>query len=60
MKEMRTGNFLNELIAIASEAGGLVTDFSGKRLRYNKESLLNGDFVVACSDELMRMAVEGK
>lgn len=38
---------------IVEEAGGLVTDFSGNRLRYNKENLLNANFIVACSAELI-------
>jgi 3'(2'), 5'-bisphosphate nucleotidase len=39
---------------IVEEAGGVVVDRSRKRLTYNKESLLNSDFVVCGSEQLMK------
>jgi len=39
---------------IVEEAGGVVVDRSRKRLTYNKESLLNSDFVVCGSEHLMK------
>jgi 3'(2'), 5'-bisphosphate nucleotidase len=37
---------------VVEEAGGVVTDMDGNRLMYNKESLLNSYFVVACCEEV--------
>ncbi len=37
---------------IVEEAGGVVTDLDGNRLTYNKESLLNSEFVVGCCEEV--------
>jgi 3'(2'), 5'-bisphosphate nucleotidase len=37
---------------IVEEAGGLVTDTSGKRLPYNKDDLHNSDFIVSCCEEI--------
>ena len=39
---------------IVEESGGVVVDRSRKRLTYNKESLLNSDFVVCGSEHLMK------
>jgi 3'(2'), 5'-bisphosphate nucleotidase len=39
---------------IVEEAGGLVTDTTGKRLAYNKEDLHNSDFIVACCEEMVK------
>jgi 3'(2'), 5'-bisphosphate nucleotidase len=41
---------------VVEEAGGLVTDMSGERLTYNKESLLNDYFIVSCSKKLLEKA----
>jgi len=38
---------------IVEESGGVVADMSRKRLTYNKESLLNPDFVVCFSEPLL-------
>jgi 3'(2'), 5'-bisphosphate nucleotidase len=38
---------------IVEESGGVVVDMSGKRLTYNKESLLNSNFVVCSSEPLL-------
>jgi 3'(2'), 5'-bisphosphate nucleotidase len=38
---------------IVEESGGVVVDRSGKRFSYNKESLLNTDFVVCSSEPLL-------
>lgn len=43
---------------IAEEAGGIVSDMFGKRLLYNKENLLNEDFIVSCSSELLSSIIE--
>jgi len=32
----------------------VIVDMTGKRLTYNKESLLNSDFVTSCSESLVR------
>jgi 3'(2'), 5'-bisphosphate nucleotidase len=45
---------------IVEEAGGVVVDLSGNRLRYNKESLLNSNFFASCSAELISKIKEGK
>jgi len=39
---------------IVEESGGVIVDMTGKRLTYNKESLLNSDFVTSCSESLVR------
>lgn len=39
---------------IVEESGGAVVDMSRKRLTYNKESLLNNDFVVCGSQPLLK------
>ncbi len=38
---------------IVEESGGLVSDMSGKRLRYNRENMLNPHFVAACCSDLL-------
>jgi len=38
---------------IVEESGGVVVDMSRKRFTYNKESLLNSNFVVTCSESLL-------
>lgn len=45
---------------IVEESGGSVFDLSGNRLRYNKQSLLNGDFIAARSSELTARIMEDK
>ncbi|MCX5880622.1 MAG: hypothetical protein NTU74_02065 [Deltaproteobacteria bacterium] len=35
-------------------AGGVVVDLEGKPVRYNKETLLNGPFLVAPSREFLQ------
>lgn len=39
---------------IVEESGGVVVDMSRKRLTYNKESLLNTDFIVCGSEPLLK------
>ena len=39
---------------IVEESGGVVLDMARKRLTYNKKSLLNSDFIVSCSESLLR------
>jgi 3'(2'), 5'-bisphosphate nucleotidase len=43
---------------VVEEAGGLVTDLSGRRLPYNKENLLNEFFIVSCSEAIMEKATK--
>ncbi len=38
---------------IVEEAGGVVVDLKGNPMIYNKQDLLNGDFIVSCSDKLL-------
>jgi 3'(2'), 5'-bisphosphate nucleotidase len=50
--------------AIVTAAGGVLVDPWGQPFAYNKESLLNGPFLVACSEEwlsetgLLKVAAE--
>jgi 3'(2'), 5'-bisphosphate nucleotidase len=37
---------------VVEEAGGVVTDMDGNRLMYNKENLLNGNFLAACCKQI--------
>jgi 3'(2'), 5'-bisphosphate nucleotidase len=39
---------------IVEEAGGVVTDMAGNQIRYNKKSLLNEDFIVLSSTEIIK------
>jgi 3'(2'), 5'-bisphosphate nucleotidase len=42
---------------IVEEAGGMVVDMAGNQIRYNKESLLNDDFLVLSSVELFNSII---
>ena len=42
---------------VVEEAGGFVTDTSGKRLLYNKEDLHNSDFIVSSGEEILNKCI---